>query len=356
VHVVLAAGGTGGHIEPALTVADALVRRDPATRITVVGGERGLETTLVPARGYRLVSLPSAPLPRRPGADLVKWGPRLRRAVAAASTVLVQEQADVVVGFGGYAAGPVYLAARRARIPLVIHESNARAGMANRLGARLTSQVFSAYPGALRGAKTMPTPLRPAIARLDRAAERGSARAFFGLADDRPVLLVFGGSQGARRLNDAVAGALPALLAGGVQVLHAYGSRNEPPASAAGYVALPFVDRMDLAYAAADLALTRGGALTCAELAAVGLPAIYVPLPIGNGEQALNARPVVDAGGGMLLDDALLTPEWLTDAVLGVVNDGGRLSAMEQAAHRHGARDADEQMASIVLAAARGAT
>lgn len=355
-HVVLAAGGTGGHIEPALSVADALTRRDPAIQITVVGGERGLETTLVPARGYRLISLPSAPLPRRPGADLVKWGPRLRRAVNAASAVLVDEQAAVVVGFGGYAAGPAYLAARRAQVPLVIHESNARAGMANRLGARLTSHVFAAYPGALRGAQLMPTPLRPAIARLHRPAERASARAMLGLDDEGPVLLVFGGSQGARRLNDAVAGALPALLAGGVQVLHAYGARNAAPVSAPGYVARPFFDRMELAYATADVALTRGGALTCAELAAVGLPAIYVPLPIGNGEQSLNARPVVDDGGGLIINDADLTSEWLTDAVLGVVNDGERLLAMALAAHRHGARDADEQMASIVLAAVKGAT
>lgn len=355
-HVVLAAGGTGGHIEPALTLADALVREDPAVRITVLGGERGLETTLVPERGYRLVSIPSAPLPRRPGTDLLAWGPRLRRAVRSASEVLVQEHADVVAGFGGYAAGPVYLAARRSRVPLVIHESNARAGIANRLGARLTREVYAAYPDALRGATMLPTPLRPAIARLDRMAERSAARAALGLDPEAVTLLVFGGSQGARRLNDTVASALPGLLAGGVQVLHAYGPRNEPPVAVPGYVPVPFLTRMDLAYAAADLALTRGGALTCAELAAVGLPAIYVPLPIGNGEQGLNARPVVDAGGGLLVEDRELTPEWLTGTVLDLVNDGDRLASMGRAAHRHGARDADDRLARIVRAAAKGAT
>jgi UDP-N-acetylglucosamine--N-acetylmuramyl-(pentapeptide) pyrophosphoryl-undecaprenol N-acetylglucosamine transferase len=170
------------------------------------------------------------------------------------------------------------------------------------------------------------------------------------------TLLVFGGSQGARRLNDTVASALPGLLAGGVQVLHAYGPRNEPPVAVPGYVPVPFLTRMDLAYAAADLALTRGGALTCAELAAVGLPAIYVPLPIGNGEQGLNARPVVDAGGGLLVEDRELTPEWLTGTVLDLVNDGDRLVSMGRAAHRHGARDADDRLARIVRAAAKGAT
>jgi UDP-N-acetylglucosamine--N-acetylmuramyl-(pentapeptide) pyrophosphoryl-undecaprenol N-acetylglucosamine transferase len=354
VHVVLAAGGTGGHIEPALTLADALVRADPSVRITVLGGERGLETTLVPERGYRLVSVPSAPLPRRPGTDLLAWGPRLRRAVRMAGAVLVDERVDVVAGFGGYAAGPVYLAARRTRVPLVIHESNARAGIANRLGARLTGHVYAAYPAALRGATLLPTPVRPSIARLDRAAQRASSRAAFGLDPDAPTLLVFGGSQGARRLNDTVAAALSALHAGGVQVLHAYGARNDPPDAAPGYVPVPFLSRMDLAYAAADLALTRGGALTCAELAAVGLPAVYVPLPIGNGEQGLNARPVVDGGGGLLMDDRDLTPEWLTGTVLDLVNDGDRLLSMGRAAHRHGARDADERLASIVRAAAKG--
>lgn len=354
-HVVLAAGGTGGHIEPALTLADALVREEPSVRITVLGGERGLETTLVPERGYRLVSVPSAPLPRRPGADLLAWGPRLRRAVRMASDVLVREQVDVVVGFGGYAAGPVYLAARRTRVPLVIHEANARAGIANRLGARLTPHVYAAYPDALRGAALLPTPLRPSIARLDREAERPAARAALGLDPQAPTLLAFGGSQGARRLNDTLALAVPGLLAGGVQVLHAYGPRNEPPPAAPGYVPVPFLARMDLAYAAADLALTRGGAVTCAELAAVGMPAIYVPLPIGNGEQALNARPVVEDGGGLLVDDHDLTPEWLTGTVLDLVNDGERLASMGRAARRHGARDADDRLARIVLTAAKGA-
>jgi UDP-N-acetylglucosamine--N-acetylmuramyl-(pentapeptide) pyrophosphoryl-undecaprenol N-acetylglucosamine transferase len=156
------------------------------------------------------------------------------------------------------------------------------------------------------------------------------------------------------RLNTVVAAALPALHREGIEVLHAYGARNDAPPAAPGYVALPFIDRMDLAYAAADLALTRAGAMTCAELAAVGLPAIYVPLPIGNGEQRVNARPVVSAGGGFLIDDAEITAEWLTATASDVMKDGGRLSAMGAAAFEHGVRDADEQLARIVMRVAAG--
>jgi len=352
VHVLLAAGGTAGHIEPALNLADALCRRDPDTRITVLGGERGLESTLVPARGYTLVTVPSVPMPRRPGRDLIALGPRVRRTVDRAAAYVRDENVDVVVGFGGYAAVPAYLAARRTRTPLVIHEANARAGWANRLGARYTRHVYASFPAALPGARPMALPLRHSIATLDRASLRPTGRSEFGLAADAPVLLAFGGSQGAQRLNATVAQALPGLRAAGVQVLHSYGLRNEAPLAEPGYVPVPFIERMDLAYAAADLALTRAGAMTCAELAAVGLPGLYVPLPIGNGEQRLNALPVVRAGGGLIVDDADLTAEWLVDSVTSVLHDESGLVAMGAAAAGLGVRDADERLARAVVDAA----
>lgn len=348
-HVLMAAGGTGGHIEPALNLADALRRQVPSVEVTFLGSDRGLETTLVPERGYELVTVPSVPMPRRPNMDLVRLGPRLRRSVRTATALLRDRGVDVVVGFGGYASVPAYLAARRTRTPLVIHESNARAGLANRLGARFTPYVFVTHRGAIAGADVLAPPLRRSISTLDRAGSRAEARERFGLDAAGPVLLVFGGSQGARRLNEVVAASRPALVESGVQVLHAFGARNEEPAPVAGYVPVPFIDRMDLAYAAADLALTRAGAMTCAELAAVGLPAIYVPLPIGNGEQRLNAQSVVNAGGGLLIDDADLAAEWLTQTVLAVLHDEVRLQAMSEAAARHGVRDADEQLARTVL-------
>jgi UDP-N-acetylglucosamine--N-acetylmuramyl-(pentapeptide) pyrophosphoryl-undecaprenol N-acetylglucosamine transferase len=350
VRVLLAAGGTGGHIEPALNVGDALRRLDASVDVLVLGGDRGLENTMVPARGYELVTVPSVPMPRRPGGDLIRLAPRMRTAVGRATGILRDRRIDVVIGFGGYAAVPAYLAARRTRTPLIIHEANARPGIANRLGARFTPHVYSSFPDAMGGSTRMALPLRQAISTLDREALRSTARSGFGLSDEAPVLLVSGGSQGAMRLNTVVAEALPGLLSAGIEVLHAVGPRNELPPAQPGYVPLPFIDRMDLAYAAADLALMRAGAMTCAELAAVGLPAIYVPLPIGNGEQRVNALPVVAAGGGLLIDDSVISAEWLTETASAVLHDGDRLRGMGAAAFAHGVRDADEQLARIVLA------
>lgn len=350
----MAAGGTAGHVEPALNLADALVREDPDISVTVLGGERGLEATLVPARGYRLLTVPSVPMPRRPGRDLLALGPRLRRTVDAATRIIRDEGIDVVVGFGGYAAVPAYLAARRTRTPIVIHEANYRPGWANRLGARFTDHVYSSFPETMRGSAPMALPLRPAISGLDRASLRAPAREALGLPAEGPVLLVFGGSQGAQRLNAAVAGALPDLHAQGITVLHSFGSRNAPPDPAPGYVPVPFIDRMDLAYAAADLALTRAGAMTCAEVAAVGLPSIFVPLPVGNGEQRYNALPIVRAGGGILVDDADLTAEWLVETAVPLLHDENRLSAMSVAAAGLGVRNADSALARAVVRVAAG--
>ena len=302
--VVLAGGGTAGHVEPALATADALRRHDPTVDITALGTDRGLERRLVPERGYELVLIPAAPLPRRPSADLLRLPALVRRAVDDTARILRERRADVVVGFGGYVALPAYLAARRLRVPIVVHEANARPGLANRVGARLTHHVAVASPQIrLPHAEHIGIPLRRPVATLDRAAERPRARAMFALRPDLPTVLAFGGSQGARRINQAMAEAAGALSAAGVQVLHAVGAGNdEVPAiwGAVPYVVEPYLDRMELAYAAADLAVCRAGAVTCAEVAAVGLPAVFVPLPHGNGEQRLNAEPLVAAGAAML--------------------------------------------------------
>ncbi|MDQ1701098.1 MAG: UDP-N-acetylglucosamine--N-acetylmuramyl-(pentapeptide) pyrophosphoryl-undecaprenol [Frankiaceae bacterium] len=360
VHVVLAGGGTAGHVEPALATADALLRLQGDTEVTFLGTTSGLEARLVPDRGGRLVTIPRVPLPRRPTADLLAVPFRLRGAVKAVERVLAETGAQVVVGFGGYVAMPAYLAARSARIPIVVHESNARPGLANRIAARFAAAVATGYPDSgLPGARHLGTPLRTAITTLDRAAERDEARAFFGLAPDRRTVLVFGGSQGARSINEAAAAAAPALAAAGVQVLHATGAGHvEAVRSAVGdvpsYRVVPYLDRMDLAYAAADVAVCRAGAMTCTELAAVGLPAVYVPLPHGNGEQRLNALPVVDAGGGILIADAELTGNRLAATLLPLLADSAGLAAMSDAAAGFGRRDGDVALAQLVLDTARG--
>ncbi len=350
--VVVAGGHSAGHIEPAMNFADALRRLDPRAVITALGTERGLDTTLIPARGYPLELIPPVPLPRTLNRALIATPGRLRASVRAVSAVLERVDAEVVVGFGGYVAMPAYVAARRRGIPIVIHEANARPGVANRVAARMTPHVFTASASVrLRHATAIGIPLRPAIATLDRAAERAGARAHFGLDPDGLVLLVTGGSQGARAINWAVSSSVQQLRAAGIQVLHIVGPNNAvsvadgtPP-----YVVVPYVDGMQRAYAAADFVICRSGAMTCAELTAVGLPAAYVPFPLRGAEQRFNAEPIVAAGGGLLVDDADLTPDWIAREVISVMSDPARLPEMSRRAASTGARDADIVLAQHVL-------
>ncbi|PRC42332.1 undecaprenyldiphospho-muramoylpentapeptide beta-N-acetylglucosaminyltransferase [Mycobacterium sp. ITM-2017-0098] len=363
ISVVLAGGGTAGHIEPAMAVADALTALDPRIRITALGTARGLETRLVPQRGYHLELITPVPLPRKPSADLVRLPMRVRQAVKQTRAVLDDVSADVVIGFGGYVALPAYLAARSTRpsrrVPVVVHEANASAGWANKVGARFAQRVLSAVPDpGLGRVEVVGVPVREAITSLDRMALRAEARAHFGFSDDARVLLVFGGSQGAQSLNRAVSAAAESLAAEGISVLHAHGPKNvlDLPAPGPGdppYVAVPYLDRMDLAYAAADLAVCRSGAMTVAEVSAVGLPAVYVPLPIGNGEQRLNALPVVQAGGGIIVDDRSLTPEFVAGTVSRMLNDHAAMTSMTTAAVLAGHPDAARRVAEVALEVAR---
>jgi len=352
--VVLAGGGSAGHIEPALALADALRQADSSVQVTCLGTSRGLETRLVPMRGYDLELIPAVPLPRSVTPQLLTVPGRLASAIHGVGVILDRVGADVLVGFGGYVATPAYLAAKRHKVPIVVHEANPLPGIANRLGAHLTTHVFTGHPDTkLRNAVYLGLPIRRQIAELDRFALGDKARAHFGLRLDLPVLLVFGGSQGALSLNRALAGAIGAITAAGVQVLHVTGPKHvngiQPPPGPVPYVAVPYVDRMDLAYAAADFALCRGGAMTCAELTAVGLPAAYVPLPHGNGEQRLNALPIVQRGGGLLVDDAELTPEWIKSALLPVLTNIDQVAGMSEAAAAMGRKDADRWLAKAVL-------
>jgi UDP-N-acetylglucosamine--N-acetylmuramyl-(pentapeptide) pyrophosphoryl-undecaprenol N-acetylglucosamine transferase len=352
--VLVAGGGTAGHIEPALNTADALLAMDPATSVLALGTPKGLESELVPSRGYELALVPAVPFPRRPGKELLSLPGRLRRAVRAARGIIDEFQADVVVGFGGYAALPAYLAAR-GRVPIVVHEANAKAGLANRVGARFTSFRAETHAGSLPGAQRIGLPLRRAIVDLDRAEAGPGARTVFGLDPDRPVLLVFGGSQGARRINEAILGAASSIVAAGASVLHAVGGKNadqRPPAGLPHYVTVDYLDRMDLAYAAADLAVCRAGAMTVAELSAVGLPAVYVPLPIGNGEQRRNAAEVVAAGGGLLVADEDLTEVSAGQLLPGLLADPAHLSRMGECAASQGDPEAAGRLATMVAQAA----
>lgn len=358
--VVLAGGGTAGHISPLLAIAHALSEQDPSTRLTVVGTAAGMETRLVPAAGYPLETIDRVPMPRRPSIDLVKLPARLVRAVSQASAVIDRAGADVVVGVGGYVSTPLYLAAWRRKVPVVIHEANARPGLANRLGSRIATTVAAAFKGTgLPGARVVGMPMRRSISSLNRVDARAAARTSLNLNSSQPALIVTGGSSGALSINRAVANVVPLLAAEGIQLLHITGGGKQvtdadgQPLEAEGYRQVEYVDDMETVYAAADLLLARAGAATVSEVSAVGLPAVLVPLPHGNGEQRRNAADLVTAGGALLIEDAALTADWLQKEVFPLLKNEVALSAMAAASANLGVRDADVQMAQLVVAAAR---
>lgn len=366
--VLLAAGGSAGHVEPALTLADSLRERDPEVEIIALGTSTGIEASLVPERGYHFRPVPAFPWPRRPNLQALGAPGRILGSIRAVREALRDEAPDVVVGFGGYVAFPAYAAARSLRIPIVVHEANSRPGLADRVGARLTPWVATNVDGVLPHATHIGMPLRHSIRDLaaqsaeERQLTRETARQRLGLASDRPTLLAFGGSLGAKRINVAMAEAQGDLAEAGIQVLHLVGNGGHglpeswPPMRGAddpAYVAMPYLTAMHEAFAAADAVVCRAGAMTCAELAALGLPAAYVPLPVGNGEQALNAAPIIDRDGGILIDDADFDGAAIRDQVIPLIVDVPKRRQMGNQARVQAVIDADERLVDMVLAAAR---
>jgi UDP-N-acetylglucosamine--N-acetylmuramyl-(pentapeptide) pyrophosphoryl-undecaprenol N-acetylglucosamine transferase len=356
--IVLAGGGTAGHISPLLAIAAALRSASPEAALLAVGTPNGMETRLVPAAGVKLATIDRVPFPRKPSVDLVALPARLAGAVRQAGTILDEAAADVLVGVGGYVCTPMYLAARKRGIPIVIHEANTRPGLANRVGALLTSRVAVAFEGTrLRNAVHVGMPMRTEISALDRSAARAGAREALGLDPDQPTLIVTGGSSGAQSINQTIAGAVGQLAAAGIQTLHITGRGKAvldgagKPLAAEGYRQVEYVDGMELVYAAADLLLARSGAATVCEAAAVGVPAVLVPLPIGNGEQALNAAGLVAAGGALLVPDRDFTAGWVARELIPLITDKARLATMEANSYRLGIRNADQRMAGLVLEA-----
>lgn len=360
--VVLAGGGSAGHTSPLIATAEELRALVPGVRLTAVGTARGLENQVIPAAGLPLQLIPPVPMPRKPSPDLLKLPMRLRRAINESAAILDEVGADVVLGFGGYVSTPVYLAARKRKIPVVIHEQNVLPGLANKIAARFARVVAVSFADTpLPRAQPIGLPLRAAITQLDRPAVRAEARATFGLHPDLPTLLVSGGSQGAQQINRAVLGARDFLLEQGIQILHALGPKNASddivqvthPETGAVYQPLTYVDRMELAYAAADLMLGRGGASTVMETAVVGLPTIFVPYPHFNGEQARNVTQVVEVGGGILLADADCSPEWLIDQLPGLISDQDRLAGMSKATRSVAQAEAARKLAEMTVEVAR---
>lgn len=357
IRVVLAGGGTAGHTSPLIATAEQL-RGLAEVDILCIGTPKGLESRVIPEAGLHLAMIPPVPLPRRPSADLLAVPSRVWAAVASSRKLLREHRAQVVVGFGGYVSLPVYLAAWREKVPLVAHEGNAVPGLANKVAARLTQHVVTTFPGtSLPHAHRLGLPVRAAIADLDRAARRPEARARFELPATGVVVLVSGGSQGARSINLATSAAAGSLLAAGISVLHVLGAANvtddtvaiENAATGAVYRPIGYVDDMASAYAAADLMVGRSGAGTVMETAMTGLPTIFVPLPHGNGEQARNADFLIEAGAGVLVADAELDSDRLLAEVTSLLADPARLPSMSRTCQQLAPSGAAKALAELVL-------
>ncbi|KAA9110925.1 undecaprenyldiphospho-muramoylpentapeptide beta-N-acetylglucosaminyltransferase [Microbacterium rhizomatis] len=347
---LLAGGGTAGHVNPLLAVADGLRERDAAAGVLVLGTREGLEARLVPLRGYELLFVDKVPFPRRPNGAAVRFPAQFQRAVAQVRAHIREHSVDVVVGFGGYASAPAYVAAGREGVPVVVHEANARPGLANILGARRAARIGVAFEGTrLARSRVVGMPLRGEVVELDRAARRDEAAEYFGLDPAAPTLLVFGGSLGAQRLNDALAESWRDVLEAGWQLIHVTGERSElVDPGARGYALRRYVDRMDLAFALADLIVSRAGAATVSEISALGIPAVYVPYAVGNGEQALNAASAVRAGAALLIPDGEFTPDRVRTEIVPLLADSARRSAMTVAAASVGTRSGTANVIAMI--------
>lgn len=361
--VTISGGGTGGHVFNALALAERL-RDDHGAEVTFLGSAKGQEATLVPDAGYAFHAVRAEKMVRQPSIRTLRAPLVALRSVRECGPWI--EGRHAVVGMGGYVSAPGVIAARRAGIPVVLHEQNAVPGLANRLLARGAAAVGLTFADAAaklpRRLRTVVTgnPVRDPIRAVSKGRERLAAEAMaaFGLDPSRQTVLVFGGSQGALHLNEAVADAarllarserLQLLVSTGrahVGMLDAVTGWDEPMR----VHALGFIDRMDLAYAAADLAVSRAGANNVTELAVCGIPAILVPYPHATeNHQEANALELVRAGAAELLHDTALTPGTLAARITAALADGSRLAAMRRAALAWARPDADRRLAELVV-------
>ena len=348
---LLAGGGTAGHVNPLLALAEYIRVHEPNARVLALGTQEGLESRLVPLRGFELKTVERLPFPRRLNGYALTFPAKFSRAVKQVERLIRDEAIDVVVGFGGYASAPAYEAARKTGTPLVIHEANALPGLANRRAAAFANATGVAFRSALglKGSTFVGMPLRHEVETLNVEGVRGEARRHFGLDGETTTVLVTGGSLGAKRINETVEASRKVLQAAGIQVLHIMGDRSElGNVDEPHYKRIAYCDRMDLAIAAADLAIARAGAATVSEFSALGLPAVYVPYPVGNGEQELNAKDVAEAGGGRIVLDRDFTPEYVSSEVIPLVSNHRLLKQMSEKARSVGVIDGTKRLFQLV--------
>ncbi|MGH7560126.1 MAG: undecaprenyldiphospho-muramoylpentapeptide beta-N-acetylglucosaminyltransferase [Gemmatimonadales bacterium] len=353
--ILIAGGGTGGHLMPALAIAEAIRAASPTRRIVLVGAARGVEASLLPARDFPFHLLPAEPIYRRQWWKNIRWPLVALRLTALVRRLLDAEHPALVIGTGGYASGPVVWAAARRGIPTAIQEQNAYPGLATRRLAGRARQIWLGVPEArafLRpGKRTEVIDTGNPIAPPD-PSRRAAALERFGLETGRPVLLVSGGSQGAAAINEAVAGVLAVggfdgtalLWSTGRPAHERYRALHRPP----DVQVHAFIDPMADAYAVTDVAVGRAGMMTIAELCAWGVPSILIPHPTAAGDhQTANARVLAEAGAAIHLPQPALAPARLREEALGLLGDRGRRDAMAAAARQRGRPDAAARIAAL---------
>jgi UDP-N-acetylglucosamine--N-acetylmuramyl-(pentapeptide) pyrophosphoryl-undecaprenol N-acetylglucosamine transferase len=316
--VIFAGGGSAGHIEPALAVAEALQDRDPKISCEFLGVLSGLESLLIPKRGYRIHYIPKASFPRKLSHKMIFFPFLLLQAILKSRAVI--KRADLVIGFGGYVSTPAYLAAWSQKVPIMIHEANAKPGLANRLGRRFAKVIAVNFKGVAEqwpGSVLTGMPIRQSLNNLAELADKSSFRELncksWGFDPNRPVVAVFGGSLGSAHINSVIQEFLAKYQDRykEVQIIHALGINNEIPKATSSYLPQPYFHDMASIYASADLLITRSGAVTCSELASLGKYSILIPLPHGNGEQFDNAAALVAQGSAMMVANDDFSSKWL---------------------------------------------
>ena len=333
--ILFAGGGTAGHIEPAWAVSQVWRSRNPGDEIAFLGTKSGLEVTLIPERDGTLYLIPKVTAPRKLGFSALVFPFQLLNSVS--KTIALVKKFDVVVGFGGYVAGSAYIAAALLRKPIVVHDQNAKVGLANRFGAIFTKEIAVAYPNSgLSGARVVGNPLKSEIVKAasqsDWAAARAKAKAALGVSGE--LVLILGGSSGSVAVNKVIS----ETNFGDRTVIHSVGKANELPEGSATYKPVAYIEDMATALLAADLVISRSGAIACSEFAALGKYALFIPLPIGNGEQALNADELVAAHKAEVLPQSQFTSAWLSQNIERLIKQGSveplgtSLNAAEQIA------------------------
>lgn len=362
--ILIAGGGTGGHVFPGIAVAEELKAHHPEVEVVFIGGKRGIESTAVPEAGFRLRLLPTAGFPRRqmwrwPGAALVNlWG------LLQAFLILLTERPKAVLGTGGYVSGPVSVAAKMLGIPLLLQEQNSIPGLTNRWLARIADEVHLSFLEARSHfprrdhLKVTGNPIRRYIVEGER--EQGLRE--FRLSSGQPTLFIFGGSLGAKRITAAAVEALRRLKGRiGVQCILQTGKEEfESVQATVAQEQLPatvlaFVKKMHLAYAAADLVVCRAGAMTLAEIAVCGRPSILVPYPFAaHDHQRVNAQNLADRGAAVVIEDAELDGERLAKEIAHLLADRTALSRMSANARLFARPDAAVRLANSLVSWAQG--